>query len=226
MAIEIADGVVQLSPAPLLNVVAVRGAGGWTLVDAGIDRTGQRLVEQLRGLGIGHGDLERIVLTHGHLDHAGGVARVRDAFGVGEVVVGGGDLPHVRVGANPPGGVPDQLARLPGDLVGYPAVPEAVATDEAVVLGYDRRLVPVPTPGHTPGHTAFHLPEDDLVLGGDTLFNVFSLRPAPGFVCSDAPRNRASIATLAGLGATTLQLAHGSPVTDDAAGRLRELVDG
>ncbi len=226
MATELADGVFQLRAAPLLNVAAVRGAEGWTLVDAGIEQLGQRLVDALGRLGIRRGDVERIVLTHGHLDHAGGVTTLRDAFGAREVLVGRDDLASVRAGANPPGGVPDKLAMLPGDLAGYPAVPEADAvTGDAIVLGEDRRLVPVPTPGHTPGHTAYHLPGLDVVLGGDTLFNVFRLRPAPGFACSDAPRNRASIMTLATLEPTTLQLAHGDPVTGDVAGRLREVAD-
>lgn len=229
MVTELADGVVQLTPMPLVNVVAVRGADGWTLVDAGVPATAQRLVEMLGSLGIGRGDVERIVLTHGHADHAGGAATVRDAVGARDVLVGGPDVAPVQQGTNPPGGLPGRVAGLPGPAgrVGrFPKVPEAAAVGGAIDLGEGRTLVPVPTPGHTAGHVSFHLPSVGVVLGGDAVFNVFRLAAAPGFLCADAPRNEVSILTLAALSPSTLQLAHGSPVTGDVAGRLRELVLG
>ena len=36
MAIEVADGVFQLAPLPYVNVVAIRGGNGWTVVDAAL----------------------------------------------------------------------------------------------------------------------------------------------------------------------------------------------
>lgn len=223
MTTQLADGVFQLTPMPYLNTVAVRGAEGWTLVDTGAPQRDQRLVDLLVRIGVRRGDVERVVLTHGHFDHAGGVDRIREAFGAREVLVGGADVGAVREGSNPPGGVP---GRLP---TGYPRVPDAAPVDDPavdeIVLGDDRRLVPVPTPGHTPGHVSYHLPEEGIVIGGDVLFNVFRLRPAPGFLCADATVNRRSVMTIASLAPSTLQLAHGDPVTGDVTGRLREVAD-
>ena len=90
-------------------------------------------------------------------------------------------------------------------------------------LDDDRHLVPVHTPGHTDGHTSFHLPDSGVVLGGDTVFNVFRMTPSPGFLCSDAGRNLASILTLAELDPTTLLLSHGTPVRSDVRAKLREV---
>jgi glyoxylase-like metal-dependent hydrolase (beta-lactamase superfamily II) len=223
MAIEIADGVFQLSPLPYVNVAAVRGGNGWTVVDASLSQTAERLGRQLGELGIRHGDVERIVLTHGHLDHAGGAERVRAAFGARDVLVGAADLDDVHAGTNASGDPGSVIARSPLPEPGYPAVPTAQPLGGPLQLDDARRLVPVPTPGHTDGHVSFHLPEDDVVLGGDTVFNVFSLRPSPGFLCSDAERNLASILKLAELAPASVLLSHGSPLTDDPAGRLREL---
>lgn len=223
MAIEVADGVFQLSPLPYVNVVAIRGGDGWTIIDAAIAPLAERLVRELSRLGIRTGDVERIVLTHGHVDHAGGAERVRAAFGAREVLVGAADLADVRAGTNASGDPGSLVERSPLPSPGYPGIPSAQALDGPLPLDDDRTLVPVSTPGHTDGHTAFHLPEDDVVLGGDTVFNIFRLTPAPGFLCSDAHRNRASILRLAELRPDVLLLAHGTPVRGDVAGRLRTL---
>ncbi len=221
MAIEVADGVFQLAPLPYLNVAAVRGGNGWTIVDAALPQTAQRLVRDLGKLGIRHGDVERIVLTHGHGDHAGGVERVRAAFGAREVLVGAADVDDVRAGRNASGDPGSLLERSPLPLPGYPGVAPIQPLTGPLPLDDDRELVPVHTPGHTDGHTAFHLPDSGVVLGGDTVFNVFRMTPSPGFLCSDAGRNLASILALAELVPSVLLLAHGTPVRDDVRGKLR-----
>jgi hypothetical protein len=53
---------------------------------------------------------------------------------------------------------------------------------------------------------------------------VFRLRPSPAFLCWRTAPNLASVARLAELGAGTLALAHGGPVTEDASARLAQLV--
>lgn len=223
MAIEVADGVFQLSPLPYVNVVAVRGGNGWTIVDAALSLVANRLVRHLSRLGIRSGDVERIVLTHGHTDHVGGAERVRAAFGAREVLVGAADLPAVRAGDNASGEPGSLLERSPLPSPGYPAVPTAQPLGGPLALDDGRSLVPVPTPGHTEGHLSFHLPDTRVVLGGDTVFNVFRMTPSPGLLCSDAARNLASILKLAELDPATLLLAHGTPVRNDVAGRLREV---
>lgn len=223
MAIEVADGVFQLAPLPYVNVVAVRGGNGWTIVDAALAPVAQRLVRALARLGIRHGDVEQVVLTHGHVDHAGGAERVRAAFGAKQVLVGAADLTDVRAGTNASGEPGSLVERSPLPSPGYPAVPSAQALHGPLALDDDRELVPVHTPGHTDGHTSFHLPDSGVVLGGDTVFNVFRMTPSPGFLCSDADRNLASILTLAELQPSTLLLAHGDPVRSDVPARLREL---
>lgn len=227
--VELADGVHQIAVQPGINCWALVDEPGVTLVDAGLQRPG--LLRALGRLGIAPTDVTRVLLTHGHPDHVGGVARLRRAGGGAEVRVGTGDREIVTAGAPQPGGDPDTRAgrlrnRLP-DPPGFgppPPVPDARALEDGEVLDVGGGLVAVATPGHTPGHLAFHLPAHDLVLGGDALFNVFRLRPAPAWSCWRVPLNRASIGRLADLAPATLALAHGRPVTGDVAGRLRQLV--
>lgn len=224
MAVEVADGVVQLAPLPYVNCVAIRGADGWTLVDTGLSPTASLLVRQLRRLGIGYGDLERIVLTHAHLDHAGGAAMVRAELGAREVLIGTADVQSARAGENQgPMAARFEALPLPVGEPGYPALPMVGGAPDEVALGDDRVARLVPTPGHTPGHTSVHLPELGIVVGGDAVFNVFRLTPSPGFLCSDVPASLRSITTIADLAPSTLLLAHGTPVTGDVEGRLRQL---
>lgn len=207
----------------------LRGDDGVTLVDAGLAAPG--LTGALRCLGITPREVVRVLLTHGHPDHAGGLARFRAAGGGATVLVGDGDLATVRGDAPQPASDPStRLGRWMNRLPSPPGFGEVAPTPDAAPLADGDEVATcgavrvVATPGHSPGHVAFHLPAHDLVIGGDALFNVFSLRPAPGFLCSDIPANLRAVATLADLAPGTLALAHGSPVHGDVAGRLRQLV--
>ena len=74
----IADDIVQVQiPLPyalnLVNCYLIRGRAGWTLLDTGLNTAPARAAwkRALDILGIGHGDIEKIVLTHMHPDHFG-----------------------------------------------------------------------------------------------------------------------------------------------------------
>ena len=225
--VEVADGVHQLTVQTGVNVVVLRDERGITLVDTGLDRPG--LTARLARLGIAPGEVTRILLTHAHPDHTGGIAWLRRAGASAPVAFGADDLEVGRGSIAPP--QPELLtARLlsrvpkPGAWGRASAVPDATALEDGQHLDIAGGLEVVATPGHTPGHVAFHLPARDVVIGGDVVFNVFHLRPSPAFLCWRTAPNLASVARLAALAAGTLALAHGAPVTEDASGHLAQLI--
>ena len=227
--VELADGVHQLTVQTGINVVVLRDGDGVTLVDTGLDRPG--LTARLARLGIAPSEVTRVLLTHAHPDHTGGVRRLRRSGSAASVAIGADDLDVGRGLAEPP--APEHLggrllSRLPapGAWGRASAVPDATALEDGQRLPIAGGLEVVATPGHTVGHVAFHLPARDVVIGGDVVFNVFSLRPSPAFLCWRTAPNLASIARLVALDAATLALAHGQPVTDDVTGRLSELIAG
>lgn len=59
-----------------ISVLLVREEDGWTLVDTGIASSAKRIREALETLGSGPESLKRIVLTHQHDDHVGGLQNV------------------------------------------------------------------------------------------------------------------------------------------------------
>ena len=66
--------------APGVHAIQLRGAlghlivdDGLTLIDAGLPGSGSRVTSTIAGLGRAADELTRIVCTHGHPDHVGGV---------------------------------------------------------------------------------------------------------------------------------------------------------
>ena len=106
--------------------------------------------------------LESLLLTHGHLDHVGAAAEIRDALGI--PIIGPQREEQYWL---------DILPRQ-AELFGFPPV-AAFAPDrwledgDTVGVGAIRFDV-LHCTGHTPGHVVFFPPEARLAFVGDVLF--------------------------------------------------------
>lgn len=106
--------------------------------------------------------IERILLTHGHFDHAGGVLDLAERFGVPV------DGPHRE----------DEflLERLREDAAMFglqargPVRPDRWLDQGDVVTVGRIEFAVHHCPGHTPGHVIFHHAPSRLALVGDVLF--------------------------------------------------------
>jgi len=127
------------------------------VVDPGGDI--ERILEVAEGQGV---VLEKIFLTHGHIDHCGGAAELSDRLGL--AVEG----PHAEDRF-----LIDDLP-LQGVRFGFEAL--RAFTPTRWLVGGDEvefgrvRLQVRHCPGHTPGHVIFFSPEHRLALVGDVLF--------------------------------------------------------
>jgi len=128
------------------------------VVDPGGDL--DRIVTVLEAEGL---SLDKILLTHAHIDHAGGTAELAKQFGV--PIEG----PH-KEDKFWIDGLPQQ-----SQMFGFPKV-ETFTPDrwleggDKVTVG-DSSLEVVHCPGHTPGHVVFFSSEGQLALVGDVLFS-------------------------------------------------------
>lgn len=103
----------------------------------------------------------RILLTHGHIDHASGAAAAARALGA-PVWLHAGDLPQlVRLG---------ELSEAFGfGSASPPAIDHHPADGETFQVGEHEARV-IHTPGHSGGSVCLHFPADRVLFTGDTLF--------------------------------------------------------
>ena len=156
------------------NTFAVEAQGRLMLVDAGCGATTPGAGQQVAGLsalGIAPGDVDMVLMTHLHRDHAAGLvdASGQAVFPHAELVVHRDDLDFWRDEAT--------LGRLRDgqkqDFFIAQAVLWAYADRVRSIGGGE--VVPgvsaIPTPGHTPGHTAWLLDSegDRLLIWGDVV---------------------------------------------------------
>jgi glyoxylase-like metal-dependent hydrolase (beta-lactamase superfamily II) len=193
------------------------------LVETGTATSAETVVNALRGLGIGPDELATIVVTHIHLDHAGGVGDLAEAFPRAEIVVHEAGARHLA----DPTRLLDSARRVFGsvldDVFGLlrptdPSRIRTLGTTGTIDLGDGRRLDAF----HAPGHAKHHLGLVDSVTGdlyvGDAAgiyvqetADVRPSTPPPDF---DLELAIESIHRFRDAGPTRLLFSHFGPVAD------------
>jgi glyoxylase-like metal-dependent hydrolase (beta-lactamase superfamily II) len=224
---EIAPGVLEIDT--LL--------GGWERITAGYLITGDApvlvetgsqssvaaLLAALDGLGLAADDLAGIAVTHIHLDHAGGVGDVAEAFPDATVYVHQRGARHLV----DPDKLVSSAARVYGDLLDSlygrltPTAAERVQVLEdghGIAVSSNRTLTAVDSPGHAKHHLALHDSSTGLLFAGDAvgvrLPDAGILRPATPPPDFDLDQALTSLRKFADRSPAGIALAHYGLVPD------------
>ena len=195
------------------------------LVETGTAPSAPVVRDALARLGIGPGDLATVVVTHIHLDHAGGAGDIAGMFPTARVVVHQRGARHLadpsRLVAGARQVYGEALDRLFGVLAPVPA-DRIVALDDTgtIDLGGGRRLDSHYSPGHAKHHVGL-LDSDsgDLYTGdaaGVYIPETADVRPATPPPDFDLETALGSLRKFAALEPTRLLFSHYGPVSEVA----------
>lgn len=159
--IEVGPGIWQFIGARRsAHTYLLRGRRRTVLIDSGLPTTTDYLDRCLATLGMTRASLDLVVLTHEHIDHAGGAA----AF-----------APHCVVAAHPHAANKLHLAdefslmnKAFGEAVSPFDVDVLLVEGSAIDLG-GLTLEVIHTPGHCSGSICLLIPERRMLVSGDTI---------------------------------------------------------
>lgn len=132
----------------------LNSAKGALLVDPGPARSIPYLLETLAARGIQR--IEGVLLTHIHIDHAGGIGQLVEGIPVGWICA----HPRAHKHLIDPTRLWEGSRKVLGDLADFygpilPVPKELIRFEESIDLSNEEAITVVETPGHAPHHISF-----------------------------------------------------------------------
>lgn len=214
---EILPGVHLLERVRGGNVFLLNDPACPTLIDAGLPRSGRRILQSLKETGLAPTDLEQVLLTHFHVDHSGGAAEVRQLTGA-RVLCHPADAALLRPG-------PGRRGR-PWRRFAIQEMPVDGLLAEGQVLPVLGGLQVLQTPGHTPGSLSFYLLQQRAIFVGDLFLNIGGRLSQPILRRpEDREMYESSLRRVAELEVEACLPAHGPAILSGAAELIWRLVE-
>lgn len=201
-----------------------------TLVDTLFETDARLVLGEIKRIGRRLEDLKRIILTHCHRSHVGGLATLKRLTGVpvyaheweADLIAGNRPPQPVRLRAMRPFRTFPLVVGLALGFDKHPPCPVDHYLQDGEQVG---PLVVVRTPGHTPGHLSFFWPERKLMITGDIVASWPTLDPGwPAFILN-LVQHRDSVRRMCGFRPSILAVGHGDPAVNVKEDSLHQLVE-
>ena len=202
----------------LTNMYLVRGSKTAVIDTAVLGAPTNYLAPALESIGLGLGSVDYVLNTHGHMDHLGGNAEMKDAGS--EIAIHSADVERTRSNQGHLDrarsgltllGLEDRapareamLLRLLGREVGCD---RELEDGDEVDLGSDVKLTVVHTPGHTPGAVCYLWEAAGILITGDSI-QARGSRVGGMPVLEDPSTYAASLKKAESVGASSLLMGH------------------
>ena len=167
----------------------VRTPHGAVLVDSGLDASGAAILRELKSQGVEPGQVQAVLLTHGHPDHYAAAT----LFPKADVCVGAADITMMHGD----GRHYSTFGKVMSAVMPLPKGPDAVTPlrggEQLEVDG--ARFTVIATPGHSPG-SVMYLYKDVLFTGDSLMRKGDGVTIAPSLFSEDSAENRRSLKRL------------------------------
>jgi glyoxylase-like metal-dependent hydrolase (beta-lactamase superfamily II) len=216
------NNLIQLTYYGFVNVYLLREADGFTLIDTALEICASSMVQMARQFGQ---PITRILLTHAHADHSGGLDAVHALVPEAEFVMPARDARFLTGDMSLDADEPRD--KLRGGWV-HRKTPPARLLHEGDRVG---SLEVIATPGHTPGHCSFLDTRDRTLIAGDafqTLGGVavsgtLTIFPLPALSTWHKPTCLESARKLRALSPSHLAVGHGRVLKEPLAAMDRAI---
>jgi len=219
--------------AGLVAVYLVEGQQS-ALIDAGYPTSAKAVLSQLRGLDSKHRNVDYLIPTHVHLDHAGAVGHLARAMSNARILVSKHGAKHMIDPSRLIESATKAFGQEAMSLFGTP-IPvarhriEPVGDEYDLDLGAGEKLKIFSTPGHAPHHISVLLEHEHLLVTGDAVglhYPGFDFpiptTPPPSF---DEEQYMETLAQIMNINPSGLLLPHFGPVLSGVEGFLRKNVE-
>ena len=213
----------------IVNVCFAGDPDGWVLIDTGMPRSADRIIDRAAELFGKNAKPQAIILTHGHFDHVGGVVELVKHWKV-KVYANELEIPYLTGKSNYPepdwtveGGIVAKLSRwFPNEAIDLGGHIGSLPSDGSVPGMPGWRWIH--TPGHTPGHISLFREKDRGLISGDALLTVEQdalydvliqkkqVSGPPVYYTTDWPAAEQSAKKLESLNPAYVVPGHGSPM--------------
>ena len=194
------------------NCYLIKNKNGFILIDTGIKKQRKQLEQAIIDAGCSTGDLKLIILTHGHIDHIGNAAYLRDKHGA-RIAMHSGDE-NMVTGAGMFADAPQSLMiKIVGffmDITGLgdfeSFTPDILLDDQQSLAEYGLDATVLYTPGHSKG--SISIISDNNLFCGDIFSG--SMQKVTTLV-DDQQALDSSVEQLRNLPVKTVYPGHGKP---------------